>query len=203
MTTPPPPPDDDMPSMINGATRGRTKRRSSATASAAARTWGVRALIAVALGVAIGAATGVMTVNRLEPGRGTGVDSLQVMLDSIARGTIPEPTAAERAAESRRVADSVAAAERAVETPAAVVNVPSLVGLEEGAARNALLDAGLEVGDVQFQASTRPAGTVLSTIPAAGEPIAPGGAVTLILSDGRSPADTGDLSRLPSSVPLP
>ena len=39
---------------------------------------------------------GPATVRTLEPGRANAVDSVQAVLDSIARGTIPEPTAAER-----------------------------------------------------------------------------------------------------------
>ncbi len=179
-------------------TSKQKKSRSSRTPTLA--TWGRRALIAGIAGVSLGAGAGVFTVNRLEPGRGTGVDSLAVMLDSIATGRIPEPTAAERAAETQRRDDSARAAAPA-EAPPALMTVPSLVDLDEGAARNAILDAGLQVGEVQFQTSPKPAGTVLASIPAAGQQLPLQGAVTIVLSDGRtSPTDTL-LRPLPQSTP--
>lgn len=175
-------------------------KRSTHTMSPALSVWGKRALIALVVGLSLGAGAGVFTVNRLEPGRGTGVDSLAVMLDSIAKGRIPEPTADERAAEQRRRDDSARAAQPAESAPE-LVTVPSLVDLDEGAARDAILDAGLQVGETQFQASSKPAGTVLATVPAAGQQLPLQGAVTLVLSDGRmAPADT--LLRLsPQSTP--
>lgn len=176
--------------------KGKAKKKSTRTPAqqAAMKRWASRALIATVLGLTLGAGAGVVTVNRLEPGRGTGVDSLAVMLDSIAKGRIPEPTAAERSAEAQRRADSAAAAQPAAEPE--LLEIPAVVGLEEGAARNALIDAGLQVGEVQFDASDKPAGTVLATVPAAGERVPAQSAVTLVLSDGRSaPPDT--LFRLP------
>lgn len=176
------------------------QKKSRSPRNPALATWGKRALIAIVAGVSLGAGAGVFTVNRLEPGRGTGVDSLAVMLDSIATGRIPEPTAAERAAEAQRRDDSARAAAPA-DAPPELVAVPSLVDLDEGAARNAILDAGLQVGEVQFQASPKPAGTVLATIPAAGQQLPLQGAVTIVLSDGRtSPTDTL-LRLLPQSTP--
>ncbi|MFN5600144.1 MAG: PASTA domain-containing protein [Gemmatimonas sp.] len=176
----------------------RTKSKVATTPALA--TWGKRALIAIVAGVSIGAGAGVFTVHRLEPGRGTGVDSLAAMLDSIAKGRIREPGAAQRAAESQRRDDSARAA-TPEEMPAERIAVPSLVDLDEGAARNALLDAGLQVGEVQFEASPKPAGTVLATIPAAGQMLPLQGAVTIVLSDGRTaPTDTL-LRLLPQSAP--
>jgi hypothetical protein len=166
--------------------------------SAAFKLWGIRALIAIVAGVSIGAGAGVMTVSKLEPGRGTGVDSLAVMLDSIAKGRIPEPTAQERSSEAKRKADSVSSEAEA--PPVELIAVPQVTDMEEGAARNALLDAGLQVGEVQFQASSKPAGTVLSSMPLAGAQVAPQTPVTLVLSDGRTGTDT--LSR-PSSPVAP
>jgi hypothetical protein len=159
------------------------------------RRWGARALLAVTVGGALGAGAGVLTVNRLEPGRGTGVDSLAVMLDSIARGNVP----AADTTPSSGVVDSAPAT--ATTPPAALVSVPVLEGLEEGAARNALLDAGLAVGEIEFRASPRPAGTVLASVPAAGAQVAPAAPITLILSDGR-PADP-DTSGSPAPTPPP
>jgi PASTA domain len=171
------------------ATTKKPTKASRAAGSAAFRLWGIRALIAIVAGVSIGAGAGVMTVSKLEPGRGTGVDSLAVMLDSIAKGRIAEPTAQQRAAEAKRQADSVSNAED-VPPVVELIAVPNLADMEEGAARNALMDAGLQVGEVQFQPSSKPAGTVLSTLPLAGAQVAPETPVTLVLSDGRTGTDT-------------
>lgn len=158
------------------------------------RTWSIRLGIALALGLAIGAGAGVFTVNKLEPARPGAVDSLQLMLDSIAAApAAPVPTATP-------VADS------APPTPAGVT-VPTVVDLDEGAARNAIVTAGLQVGEVRFAASTKAAGTVLATEPAAGTVVNAGTPVVLILSDGRAPTDTGTfVSRShsdPRRLPLP
>ena len=172
-----------------------TKRRGSTTTI---KTWATRALLALVAGASIGAGAGVMTVNKLEPGRGTGVDSLAVMLDSIARGKVPTGGAEEGEAQNEKPgapADSAAAP--AVE----LIAVPALTDFEEGAARTALLDAGLQVGEVQFQASPKPAGTVLSSIPIAGSNVTPNTPVTLVLSDGR-PSATDTLSSS-SAKPAP
>lgn len=149
---------------------------------ATARTWLVRGGIALVLGLAIGAGTGVFTVNTLEPGRANGVDSLQVMLDSISREGTKADTAPPAAA--------APATEPVQTTQVDSIPVPSLVELEEGAARNAIRDAGLQVGEVIFQANLKPAGTVLSSTPAVGTFVARGSAVSLTLSDGRPPTDT-------------
>lgn len=151
--------------------------------------WGTRALVALVIGAALGAGAGVVTVNRLEPGRGTGVDSLAVMLDSIAGGRVPAARRAEGGAAQRT--GPVPPVDSAAMTPAALVPVPALADMEEGAARTAILDAGLQVGEVVFQASPKPAGTVLSTIPLAGSNVAPNTPIILVLSDGRaSPTDS-------------
>jgi hypothetical protein len=174
--------------------------------SKALRTWGIRAGAAIATGLLIGVAGGIFTVNTLEPGRGNGVDSLQVMLDSIARGTLPETSAKPREVESRGGADNADVLTRT--SPAnGRIPVPDVVGLEEGDARNAILDAGFQVGDIQFRASAQPPGVVLSTIPARGTPLPSGGLVALVLSDGRAGADSlaGELKPVPfpSSLPRP
>lgn len=171
------------------ATEKKTAKKKAKGSNAALKTWGMRALIALVAGASIGAGAGVLTVNKLEPGRGTGVDSLAVMLDSISRGRVP----AARGAEEGETRSSSAAkpADSAATEPAELVTVPALTDLEEGAARNALLDAGLQVGEIEFQASPKPAGTVLSSIPVAGSNVAINTPVTLVLSDGRTaPPDT-------------
>jgi len=157
------------------------------------RTWLIRGTIAAVAGLILGGAGGVVTVRTLEPGRANAIDSVQAVLDSIARGTIPEPTAAERDQELQRQADSAAQVMQATDsaaTDSVLVSIPDVIGLEEGPAREKLLEAGLLVGEVQFRASSSPAGIVLATTPPAGSVLAASGTVSLVLSDGRSPADT-------------
>ena len=167
----------------------RTRRPMSKTT----RTWLIRGAIAAVAGLTIGGAGGVVTVRTLEPGRANAVDSVQAVLDSIARGAVPEPTAAERDQASQRQADSAARASQSADSAVkedVLLPVPDVVGLEEGPARDKLLEAGLLVGDVQFRASSSAAGIVLATTPPAGSLLASSGTVSLVISDGRSPADT-------------
>ena len=95
------------------------------------RTWLVRLAIAIVGGIAIGAGVGVATVNKFDPGRADQADSLQLMLDSLARAPKDRRS-------MRRAADSTDAAERAQRTddstsiandPEAAV-VPSVVNIE-------------------------------------------------------------------------
>ena len=168
----------------------RTPRGPNAKAT---RTWLIRGTIAAVAGLLLGGAGGVATVRTLEPGRANAVDSVQAVLDSIARGTIPEPTAAQRDQASKRQADSASLVTPAADSAASedtLLPVPDVVGLEEGPARDKLLTAGLLVGEVQFRASSSPAGIVLATTPSAGSLLAASGTVALVISDGRSPADT-------------
>jgi serine/threonine-protein kinase len=168
-------------------------------------TWLVRALIVIVIGGALGAAGGVVGVRTLEPGKPEQPDSLQVMLDSLAKGTTAKADArtTKRAADSlnaqqriQHVIDSVEKARLLAAQPPVVdspivrpdaVTVPNVVGLEEGKARKQLVDAHLVVGTVEFEASTAPAGTVLRTTPAVGDAIRLNGAVALYLSNGRTP----------------
>jgi serine/threonine-protein kinase len=170
-----------------------TQPGKGATMSKATRTWLIRGAIAAVAGLVLGGAGGVVAVRTLEPGRANAVDSVQAVLDSIARGTIAEPTAAQRKQAATRQADSAAKAPDAADSAAVadvLLPVPDVVGLEEGPARDKLREAGLVVGDVQFRASTSPAGLVLSTTPPAGSLLGASATVSLVISDGRSPADT-------------
>ncbi len=169
------------------ATGSQPPVRRSARASLT-RIWGIRLGIALAAGLAIGATAGVVGVNTLEPGRPQQADSLQLMLDSIAKGATPVAT------KDGPVVDTEAAspAETAA-TPATTdnaVTIPDLVGVEEGAARTVLTDSGFVVGSSEFRASKSPLGTVLSTQPVFGTAVKRGTTVNLILSDGRGPADS-------------
>ena len=177
--------------MTTANTTGTRSRRGPRATST--RLWLTRGMIAAVAGLMLGGAGGVATVRTLEPGRPNAVDSVQAVLDSIARGTIPEPTAAERDQELQRQADSAAQVMPSVDSAAAenvLASIPDVIGLEEGPAREKLLEAGLLVGEVQFRASSSPAGIVLATTPAAGSVLAANSPVSLVLSDGRSPADT-------------
>ena len=68
-------------------------------------------------------------------------------------------------------------------SPAGEVEVPSLDGALEPAARRALQDAGLEVGIVTQRVAWAAAGEVLEQRPAAGSQAQPGAAVDLVLAD--------------------
>jgi len=56
--------------------------------------------------LAIGGGGGAFAVQKLEPGPGTGVDSLEVMLDSLATGRIAKPVAAAPSGEAGFTASS-------------------------------------------------------------------------------------------------
>ncbi len=167
------------------------------------RTWLLRGVVAALAGLIIGGAGGVVTVRTLEPGRANAVDSVQAVLDSIARGAIAEPTAVDGAQVSKREAESAAQTSVLDSTTApddVRLPVPDVVGLEEGTARDKLLASGLLVGDVQFRASTSPAGTVLAVTPPAGSLLAKSATVSLVISDGRSPVEP---PLLPQLLPAP
>ncbi|HXI31461.1 MAG TPA: PASTA domain-containing protein, partial [Vicinamibacterales bacterium] len=67
----------------------------------------------------------------------------------------------------------------------APVTVPNVVGLTQAAASTAITGAGLTVGTITTASSaTVPAGSVISQTPVAGGQIAPGGAVSLVVSSG-------------------
>ncbi|MES2523699.1 MAG: PASTA domain-containing protein [Gemmatimonadota bacterium] len=166
----------------------RSKRASEA------RVWLLRFAIVLGVGLVVGAGGGVIGVNTLEPGRPSEPDSLQVLLDSIARGTTPASGASADSDGDGDVPDTALdSMNRAVDTIVAApdtVSVPDLIGVEEGAARTIILGNGLTVGPVEFRASATPAGTVIATIPVFGTAVDRGTAVSLVLSDGRPPVDT-------------
>jgi serine/threonine-protein kinase len=161
-------------------------------------------LLAIVVGIASGAAVGVVGVRTLEPGRPGQPDSLQVMLDSVRQRRALDPqseddsprTAATRddtlgldtldGEDAARIRDSITLAR----DPDAVT-VPNVIAMDEGTARNALTQTGLVVGQIEFLASRQSAGTVLGSAPSAGARARAGSAVSLIVSDGRAPPDTG------------
>ena len=157
--------------------------------------WILRALVVLVLGSAVGAGGGVFVVNRLEPGRGTGVDSLQVMLDSISRGRIPGKTAKVTPPPEIIPYDTLTGTMAPAVDTTAEAAIPEVSGMEEGAARDAIRAAGFRIATVEFRASDQPAGTVLQTIPAGGLKAPRAQQLTLILSDGKLLTDT--LPRFP------
>jgi len=71
------------------------------------------------------------------------------------------------------------------------VTVPSLAGLTQGAAGQALGAAGLNLGNVSSAASTQyAAGLVVSSNPPTGASVAPGSSVDIIVSSGPPPPTT-------------
>ncbi len=161
---------------------------------ASLRAWLIRAAVVATAGLAIGAAGGVISVRTLEPGRPARTDSLQLMLDSIANGTAQKTPAmvADDARASRRSVDSAEASNRAqvsADSTTTARTVPDVIGLEEGTARPRITEAGLTVGEVLFEDSDKPTGSVLRSVPAAGAVSVSGAPVALFLSNGRPPQD--------------
>jgi hypothetical protein len=75
--------------------------------------------------------------------------------------------------------------------------VPNVVGLEQSAAEDAIVAAGLIVGPVSTGASsTVQVGDVISQTPLAGTSVAPGLQVNLVVSAGSAPVEVGNPSGL-------
>lgn len=158
------PPEPPMPPVSPPPAAGVTGTR---------RRWLVRGAVAVALGLAIGGAIGVRVVQTLEPGIPGQVDSLTLS---------PVPRVPAAGASGAPAVDSAA-------TEAPSVAIPDVIGLEEGAARDAVERAGLTVGVVLFRPDLATAGTVVMTFPVPGERVVLPATVNLVLSDGRPPVD--------------
>jgi eukaryotic-like serine/threonine-protein kinase len=73
------------------------------------------------------------------------------------------------------------------------LQVPSVVGLAEAVAEDAIDKAGLEVGDVKQQESQSARGAVLSTNPAVGTLVAPSTRVDLVVSSGPPAVNAPDV----------
>ncbi|GAA6755017.1 serine/threonine kinase [Thermus sp. 2.9] len=74
--------------------------------------------------------------------------------------------------------------------------VPELAGLRQEEAEARLKELGFQVAGVAQAQSPKPLGTVLATFPPAGTPLAPGGGVWLLVSQGASTGSTWPLPRL-------
>ena len=167
-----------------------SKRVSSKRASLT-KLWGIRLGIVLAVGLIAGATAGVVGVNTLEPGRPSEPDSLQVLLDSIAKGTATTARP-ERGGNARAGSETGARASGADSAAAGAdeVTIPDLIGTDEGNARSTLTALGLNVGTIEFRASASPAGMVLASSPLFNEKVKRGTPVALVLSNGRAPGDT-------------
>ena len=74
------------------------------------------------------------------------------------------------------------------------VNVPTITGLDEDAARNALEEVGLEVGDVeQAYSDVEPEGQVLTQDPESGVLVAEGAPVDYVVSLGQATTEVPDV----------
>jgi serine/threonine-protein kinase len=73
------------------------------------------------------------------------------------------------------------------------IQVPSVVGLAQAVAQDAIDKAGLEVGDVKEQESQSARGAVLSTDPAVGTLVAPSTRVDLVVSSGPPAVNAPDV----------
>jgi serine/threonine-protein kinase len=73
------------------------------------------------------------------------------------------------------------------------LQVPSIVGLAQAVAEDAIEKTGLEVGDVQQQESQSARGAVLSTSPAAGTLVAPSTRIDLVVSSGPPAVNAPDV----------
>ncbi|MEL7310202.1 MAG: PASTA domain-containing protein [Pseudomonadota bacterium] len=78
--------------------------------------------------------------------------------------------------------------------------VPNVAGLSEAAARQAIIDAGLTVGDVTGEADDNvPAGDAIRTDPLVGTLIPAGAPVDLVISQGPANIAVPDVTNLPSA----
>ncbi len=81
--------------------------------------------------------------------------------------------------------------------------VPSVVGKQEDAARQAIDDAGF-TASVEYDSETRAEpGTVLDQTPDAGETLSQGAAVTIVVSDYEEPTPTPTPEPTPTAEPTP
>jgi len=102
------------------------------------------------------------------------------------KGTVLEqnPHAGERDAEGATITLVVSAGQR-------MAFVPSIVGLPQNAAEEALQEAGFELGQVFERPSNAPAGEVIESKPAPGSRAAIPGSVSLVISVGSTTTGSG------------
>lgn len=96
-------------------------------------------------------------------------------------GTSPDPTKpATTSATTTGAADSSPSGVKI--TPG---QVPTLVGLPEATAKQALLEAGYKVSELRTKVTGFEKGTIADQSPAAGSTLAAGGTVNIVISDGQ------------------
>jgi serine/threonine-protein kinase len=116
-----------------------------------------------------------------------------VPVDRVIR-TDPEPGTAVQEGDTVRVW---------VSSGTEQVNVPVLIGQTRAEAANTLTAAGLALGAVTEETSDRPAGTVISSNPAAGWSVGKGSQVDLVLSLGPTPSPSPSPTPVPTPTPTP
>lgn len=151
--------------------------RRKSTGTTTGRTWLIRAGIAIAAGIVVGFATGAAAVRYLQP---PGV----IPTDSGAADSTRKPKSAATATDE--------AVEPETAKPKNGVVVPELVGMEEGDARAAIVNAGFTVGSVTFKADAKRMGTVVASFPIPGEAVPLPASINLILSDGKARPDSAN-----------
>ncbi|MDI3299193.1 MAG: Stk1 family PASTA domain-containing Ser/Thr kinase [Bacillota bacterium] len=121
------------------------------------------------------------TAETLLGARGLRVRVVQEYSDSVASGYVIDqsPAAGSPLAQGSTVTLTVSQGPSVNQ-----VVVPALVGLGVDDALNQLRSNQLVPGKMSYQLAGYPAGTVVSTSPAAGQMVAPGSAVDLVISQG-------------------
>ncbi len=86
----------------------------------------------------------------------------------------------------------------ATHTDANAIPAPKLVGYTQEIAMELLKSVNLDVGEISIGDSVQPAGTVIEQTPAADEPVHEGEKVNIVVSSGKAPTATTELTiRLP------
>ena len=83
------------------------------------------------------------------------------------------------------------------------VSVPNLIGQTRAEATATLNAADLQLGSVSEEPSAQAAGTVIRSDPPAGQDVAPGSQVNLVLSTGPTPSPTPQPTPQPTPPPTP
>jgi hypothetical protein len=104
----------------------------------------------------------------------------------LAPSTVPSTAPQTSATPSTAAPSSSPPSSPPTTTAAAEVPMPPLVGLPESAARAALDRLGVDYR-VRYRTSDRPAGTVIDTSPGAGEPVAEGDRVSIVVARAAEP----------------
>ncbi|NES29658.1 PASTA domain-containing protein [Micromonospora terminaliae] len=146
---------------------------------------GVLALLLIAL-IALGVWLALRAADRdAEPGRSPSA------VPSTAPQTSATPTTA--------APSSSPPSSPPTTTAAAEVPMPPLVGLPESAARAALDRLGVDYR-VRYRTSDQPAGTVIDTDPEAGEPVAEGDRVSIVVARAADPTTAAPTSAAPPTA---